>query len=260
MNRVKVKRLKRVVLVTLGTVFLLFPICVNTARGNVSAASTNVSYIASRTASYTGHPGRSWTVTATLEFDALYECSWEGDLPSVCNCTLSANPNGGTFTVSWDIHRPILPDSSGSTGPLPLPVEGLNLLGDYSLPIVPIDIGSIEIVLHGHMIGDLSPSHGLVNPPSIEWSTWGSQETELTSSAESVVVELETRYSVYATVAVYVANILPVSIDSSRREFPGNEILECVIPEFPSVMILPIFMVITLLAAVVYRRKRRFIS
>lgn len=192
--------------------------------------SLTVSYSISRNASYTGPLGRSWDVTVTLESETIYSCSVDEVQPGTSTCHLNVAPHSGTLTVDYDIHRPVLPPSIGSKS-IPLPQGGQELLGDSPPIVIPIDdIGTITIVIHGHLSGDLSTNIGSAIPTSLEWSTWETKDTVVSADAETVLLTMETKYSVSFTVTVSVLDFDVVSKDIPLRHVSGNPLAEFVVP------------------------------
>jgi len=213
-----------------------------------------VSYTASRSVSRSSG-GYSYFVTVTVFGVTNYTCSVDGDLPPTATCHWDVTPNGGSLSVDYRIKRPILPDIVGSRTIL-LPYEGQELLNDLAIEIPIGSTATITITLHGHLFGDLTPSIGSVNPDQLEWSTWGTQDTVVSADNDTVDLTMVTIYSVYFTVCVSVGIVEIGCADSSIAEVVGIPIIDCIVPEFPSMLIMPLFMITASLAAIVYKRKQ----
>lgn len=230
-------------------IMLLSPLGIRTAIADVSLASPDVSYKVSYPVSHTGSLGQiSFDVNATLECITTYNCSVDGVLPPSSTCHLNVTPKYGTLTVIYHIHRPIQADIDGSKS-VALPQGGQELLGD-SPPITYLidSIGNITIIIHGHLSGNVSVNTGSVNPTSLEWSTWTPQDTVVSASVNTVTLTLQTAYKVSFTVTVSILGFDVASEDSTLKTAPGNPFSEFVVPEFPSLIILPLFVITTLLA------------
>ena len=241
----------------LSVIVLLSSLGIRTVCAEATLQQTDVSYTASRPVIYDGPMGMiDFTVTATLECVVTYNCSATGVLPPSSTCHLNATPKSATLTVEYHIERPIGSDIDGSQS-IPLPVEELSgLLGDSPPIVIPIDtIGTITIVIHGHLVGNLTLDIGSADPTSVEWSTWTPQDTVVSASVSTVNLTMATTYQVSFTVTVSIPPFDPVSRDSTVDQVAGEPSHECVIPEFSSLLILPIFMTAILLAVIVYRKK-----
>jgi len=232
---------------------------VRTAFAYVLLTSENVSYTALVNVSHSGGLGQiSFDVTVALECSVAYNCSTDGVFPPSSNCHLNVTPNSATLSIDYHIERPIGSDLDGSES-IPLPVEELSgLLGDSPPIEIPIDsVGTITIIIHGKLLGEnitVTPQ-GSAAPTSLEWLTWAPEDTVVSATVSPVTLKIDTAYEVSFTVTVEILGFDVASKDSTLRQFAGNPSPTFVIPEFPSLLILPSFMIITLLAVIVYRRK-----
>lgn len=143
---------------------------------------------------------------------------------------------------------------------IPLPFGGQELLDD-SLPIIiPIPlppeppVGTITIVIHGHLFGELNPVPGTADPTSLEWSTWGSEDTVIMAEVETVDLTMETAYNVYFTVTVSVGTFPLANKDTHpAAEFPGDPPVIFVIPEFLSQMFFIMSIIATIFIIVIHK-------
>jgi hypothetical protein len=238
----------------LSLIVLLPASSIAIAFGDIPLASTNVTYTVSGTASYDGRSiGQiGFDVNITLEFEANYTYLVDGDFPGSALCYLGVSPYSGTLTVNYQIYRPTMPDLNGSRLIL-MPQGGQELLGDSPPIAIPIDSsGTIETVIHGHLSGILSLDSR--SPTSLEWSTWDIKIINITSNAP-IALLVTTQYAVSFNVTVSMNDFDAVAENVPQKEVSGNP-PEFVIPEIPSLIILPLFMMATLLAVTVYKRKR----
>ncbi len=243
---------------------LLSTLSIKTAFGEmVSLGPTHVSYTVFNSVSYDGPVGQiSFDVNVTLECETIYNGSVYGEIPppsetEPATCLIDVAPYSGTLTTDYHINRPTQPDLDGSKS-IPLPLGGQELLGGsppISIPIVvdTIPIGTITIVIHGYLFGHLSLNSTFYT--LLEWSTWETKEFNITSNAPIVLLTLETRYGVAFTVTVSVNSFDVVSVDSPMEEVEGSPSVEYVIPEFPSDLILPLFIIVSLIAVILRKRK-----
>lgn len=247
-------------MIVLGLVILLSSLGIKTALADVSLASTDVSYTASRSVSYAGAFNEiSFEVNATLQCATTYSCSPSGVPPSSSTCHLSVTPNSALLTIDYHIKRYLQSDLNG-TKPIQLSIEQLSgLVGNSPSPIViPVDsAGTIAIVIHGKLIGQnltVTPQ-GSANPNAVQWLDWTTQDTVISSANSRVTLEMDTAYEVSFAVTVLIPPFAEVSQDSLLQQCSGNVPPTFVIPEFPSLIMLTIFMLATLLAVTVYKRR-----
>ena len=211
---------------------VLFILILVTSVINVAHAdeSLTVSYEVSRDVNYAGPLGWSWDVTVTLECEAIYSCSVDEAQPGTSTCHLNVAPHSGTLTIDYDIRRSVLPPSIDSKS-IPLPQGGQELLGDSPPISIPIDeLGTITIVIHGQLSGDLSADIGSANPTSLEWSTWETKDTVVSADAETVLLTMDTKYSVSFTVTVSVLTFDVVSKDIPLEQVSGNPSADFAVP------------------------------
>lgn len=234
-------------------VLLLMTSSIGTALAD---ESLKVSYTASRSVSHTAPIGQgSFDMTVTIELEVTYTCSVDGVLPSASTCHLNAAPHSGTLTVDYHIEPPIGPDLVGSKS-IPLPQGGQELLGDPPPISIPIDsAGDIIIVIHGRLLADLTTDLGSTNPSSLEWSTWETQDAVVSADVESVLLTMETNYSVSFTVTVSVGGFESPSKNIPVQQFPGNPTAEFVIPEF-SILIVWIAVILVTSSVALFGSKK----
>lgn len=234
---------------------LLFVLVVRIAFADVPLTSTYVSYEASDSVSYYGSPEMvAFDINVRLECEANYTYLVDGDFPGTAVCYIGTEPFSGTMSVDYFIHCPMMSDSDGHES-IPLPQGGQELIGD-SPPIgIPVDsaVGTIEIIIHGLLLGVLSLDSKNSNA-SMQWSTWNVKNITITANAPSIL-SLSTKYNVSFTVNVAITGFDVVSVNTTGIEVLGDP-YEFVIPEFSSFLILPMFMIATLLAVIAYKRKR----
>lgn len=222
--------------------------------------SLEVSYAASRNVSYTPPIGPgSFDVTVTLVLEVIYTCSVDGALPGASTCHMNAALHSGTLTVDYHIKPPIGPDLDGSKS-IPLPQGGQELLGDSPPIIIPIDsTGDVTILIHGCLLADFTTDGGSINPHSLQWSTWETQDTVVSASTENVLLTMETKYSVSLTVTVTVGGFNP-SRNIPVEQFPGDPRASFVIPEFPTliswIVVIAVPLSVALFASKKIRSKR----
>lgn len=212
------------------TVLILTMIPISSALADESVI---VSYTASRHVPYDGPIGMiDFDVNVTVEYEVTYDFSVDGDLPT-STCHLQATPNSGTLTLDYHIDRPIGKDLDGSKS---IPMSGENLLGDSEPIAIPVggDIGNVTIIIHAHLFANLNPDTGSATPNSLEWSTWGTQDTVISADTETVLLTMETEYKVFFTVTVSIHGFDVASRDSTIKGFPGTPSAEFLIPEFPN--------------------------
>jgi hypothetical protein len=125
-------------------------------------------------------------------------------------------------------------------------------LSSYPEPIV-----TMTITVHGRMIGDLTTDYGSADPSQLTWSAWGTNATTVSASVGSVTLNMSTTYRAYITVAFTMPGWNSPSRNSDSFECIGVPSVGYVIPEFPSFIIVPLFMSTTLLAIVLHKRKRK---
>jgi len=213
---------------------LLMASTINVAFAN---ESLEVSYTASRNVSYTAliGPG-SFDVTVTLVLEAIYTSSVDGTLPGASTCHMNVAPYSGTLTVGYHIKPPIGPDLDGSKS-IPLPQGGQELLGDSPPIIIPIDSTvDVTILIHGCLLADFTTNVGSINPHSLQWSTWETQDTLVSASTKNVLLTMETKYSVSFTVTLTVGSFEFPSQNIPVEQFPGDPSAKFVIPEFPTLI------------------------
>ena len=243
--------MNRKLVFALGIMILLSSLSIGTVFADCKT-HCSVSYTASSSVSHS-RAGYSYNVTVTVVGLTDYNCSVEGDLPPNATCYWTVRPDGGNVTVDYHIERPTGGDIDGSRTKT-LPYEGQELLDDLDIEI-PINSIAITVTLHGHLFGNLAPSAGSVDPDQLEWSTWGTQETIISASVDTVDLDMSTTYSVYFTVCVSVDGFEIGCADSPTVYVEGIPIIDCIIPEFPFLLITPLFMIATLLAATFHRRR-----
>jgi len=199
--------------------------------------SLEVSYTASRSISYTAPIGPgSFDVTVTLVLKVIYTCSVDGVLPGASTCHVNVAPYSGTLAVEYHIESPIGPNLDGSES-IPLLQGGRELLGDSPPIIIPVDsTADIAILIHGCLLADFSTNAGSINPQSLQWSTWETQDTVVSASTENVLLTMETEYSVSFTVTVTVGSFEFPSQNIPVERFPGDPRASFAIPEFPTLI------------------------
>jgi len=243
---------------------LLYALSIRTAFGDMPLESTRVSYVVSSSVSYNGPLEQiSFDVDVTLQCETTYNGSVYGEFPSPNEhepaiCHLEVAPYSGILTVDYHIDRPALPDLGGSKS-IPLPLRGQYILGDSPSIIIPITVdttpvGTIIIVIHGHLFGDISLNS--THHVSLEWSTWETQELTILSNAPTVLLTMGTTYKVYFTVTVSVGTFDVVTVDSPTKDISGDPSIEYVIPEFPS--LIAWLSVIGILTAMILLGSKRF--
>lgn len=258
--KIKMRKILKMCILTLATAAItscLFSASTGRAFADVSLASTDVSYTASRRVSHTGSLGQiDFDVNATVQCNTNYSCSTDGVLPPSSTCHLNVAPKSGTLTVVYHIHRPILRDIDGSKS-IPLPLGGQELLGDSPPIAIPIDsYGTITIVIHGRLSASLSVENGSVNPNSLEWSRWGTNDTVVSSSMNKVTLTLDTVYKIYFTVSVSISGFDVARRDSDPGQFSGSPSPAFVVSEYPSFIVPPLFLAVTLVTVIIYGRKK----
>lgn len=257
--KIKMRRILKMCILTLATAAItscLFSASIGRAFADVSLASTDVSYTAFRPVSYIGPFGQiDFDVNVTLQCITTYSNTTDGFLPPSSTCHLNVTPKSGTLSVVYHIHRPILGDIYGSKS-IPLPLGGQELLGDSPPIPIPFEYGTITIVIHGHLSANLSVENGSVNPSSLEWLSWGTEDAVVSASVNRTTLTLDTAYNVYVTVSVSVSGFNVASRDSDPRQFSGSPSPAFVVPEYPSFIVLPLFLAVTLVTVIVYGRKK----
>jgi len=250
---------KKLVLVLGPIVLLSTSLHIRTAFGDIPLEPINVSYAISSTVNYDGSNGMiDFDVNVTLECEITYNCSVEGQIQpptetKPATCYLGVSPYSGTLTVDYHIDRPFMSDLDGKRS-IPLPQGGQELLGDSPPIEIPIDsVGTLVIIVHGHLLGDVSIASTL--HISLEWSTWETHEFDVLCNTPTALLTMETAYNVYFTVTVSLVGFDVASKDSTAKQVSGNPSVEFVIPEFPTMLILPLFMIATLLTVIIYRIK-----
>lgn len=194
--------------------------------------------------------GVSFDVNLTLECRVNYTYLVQGELPGEAVCQLSAAPYSGTLAVDYQVFSPSMPDLTGSKSVV-LPENGRELLGQSS-PLA-LEIGSaytMEIIIHGRLFGSLKV--GSIEYLKIEWSAWATRTMNMEASAP-VDVFLTTEYETFFTVNVSMTDSSAYDNSTSRKVLGDPAIF--IIPEFPSLLVLPLSAMITLIG-VLMRRKR----
>jgi hypothetical protein len=104
------------------------------------------------------------------------------------------------------------------------------LLGDSPPLEFGLDIGSITVIIHGHLEGDLRSDKGSVSPASLEWTDWGSKAIAVSADNETVLLTLDTEYGVSFTVTVSIFRFPVVNEPFSLGQDRGDPSVSMVVP------------------------------
>jgi hypothetical protein len=252
--------MKNKILIVTSLVILLSFMLVKTALADMSSASSAVSYSAFQSVSYTGPIAQmSFAVNVTLDCGVAYSCLAEGSLPPSSPCHLNVTPSYAQLTIDYHVERYQEPNLDGIKQ-LTLSIGQLSgLVGDSQPFNFSIDsAGNITIIIRGTLIAQnltVTPQ-GSANPNTVQWSTWTPQDTLVSSINSSATLKMDTKYAVSFSVLVSMVGFTSIRTDSTVEQFLGNVSPAFVIPEFPSTLIITLFMIATLLTVIAHRRKR----
>lgn len=196
-------------------------------------------------------------LTVLIEFRLLLTFS-DGEIyPNTTHlCEINIAPQYVNLTTSLDADLGMI-KFTGATNTVSL--SHSYLLGDS--PSIPISYGSITVTvwIHGSFTSSLGIQNCSVNPMNLIWMSWGVKNVNISTSAEpfqTLPADVQLNYS--AGFDVQVEGLI-----SGYGETPSigdqkaitNSI--DVIPEFPSHIILPLFLLSTLLAVMTYKKKSK---
>jgi len=228
-------------------------ILINSVSCEIFLSANDVSYVISNSAVYSGVLV-NFNVTTALRFQATYNLTTEGMLPSNTVCHLEASQKDGTLNTTY--HIEVLGSPTDGSWSMPLP----QVLGDS--PAYPIPVGSVgtmTITVHGYLKANVTLDTGSANPSQLTWTSWGTQNTTVTASVNNVILTLETAYNVYFTVTFSASGIPLISQNSTETQDVGTPNPQFPIAEFSTYHFLPLLMVTTLLiVAVSLRQKKRY--
>jgi hypothetical protein len=192
-------------------------------------------------------------MNVTIECEVNYTYLVDGEIPGSANCYLGTSPHSGTLTIDYHIEHPVLLSLIGHTS-IPLPSHGEELLNDSKSITIPLDSnGTIEVVIHGKLLGNLTVDSDSRAETTLEWSDWDIKNISIITNAPSELLA-NTEFIASFTLITSITGSDPVTIDSSQKQVLGNP-YEFVVPEFSSFLVLSFFTMATLLAIIVYRKK-----
>jgi hypothetical protein len=217
----------------------------------VSSIYTYYSYVVSNSTVYSSALV-DFNVTASLQFQATYNCTTEGALPPNMICHLKASQKDGMLNTTY--HIDVLGSPTNGSWSMPLP----QVLGDS--PAYPIPLGgtgiTMTITIHGHLKANVTLDTGSVNPSQLTWTSWGTQNTTVTASVNSVILTLDTAYSVYFTITLSYSGIGSISQNSTETLGIGTPKPQFPVAEFPTYYFLPLLMISSLLIVTVSLRQK----
>lgn len=188
--------------------------------------STKVAYQITRERSYEDPLGMiSFDIALTLECDMMYTYTVDQVKKGQSTCHLNVAPGSGRLTVDYSIDSPIGQHVSGSPS-LSLP----QMLGDSPPLEFGLDIGSITVIIHGHLEGELRSDEGSISPASLEWTDWGSKAITVTADNETVLLALDTKYGVSFTVTVSIFRFPVVNEPLSFGQDTGDPSVIMMVP------------------------------
>jgi hypothetical protein len=252
MNRI------RIFVISFAILIIFIP---GTAFADTFLASSTVTYTATREFNYAGPIGAmDFDINMTLQCETTYINTTDGALPPTSACHLNVTPSSASLTADYHFNRP----SKDGSKTVPLSLNELSgLLGDsppIPIPIGDPPVGTITVVLHGRLMAQnltVTPQ-GSANPTSLSWSNWTPQDTVIAANSSPVTLQMDTAYELSFTITVSILPFPDVTRDSPSKQYSGNPSPTFVVAEFPSFLVLPLFTVTTLLAVIVYRRKRLY--
>jgi hypothetical protein len=237
----------------LGLIALII-VSIKPAFAAVSPYSVNVAFTASDSLSIDPIGIIALDVNVTLEFETVYSCSVSGDLLSTAVCNVDLAPrSAAVLTVDYFIDFDTGPNLSGHKS-VTLSQQGNELLGDSAPIKIPIDESdTITVVIHGRLFGNVGvdSSHYI----SLEWPTWGNKSINMTATTQFTPL-LIAKYNYSFTVTVSVSGSKAVTKTTYPQEVFGNP-SEMIIPEFPLIQTLYLFMIATFPAIAVYKKRHQ---